>query len=57
MYIEMYGEVLELKTRTLGGTLILRTLVLLEALLKLIYGVRFGAKPFKPGIINMSFAI
>jgi len=57
MDIEINGEVLELKTSMLFGTLILRTSVLLTLLLKSIYGVLFGAKPLNPGIINISFAI
>jgi hypothetical protein len=57
MDIEINGEVLELKTSMSFGTLILRTSVLLTLLLKSIYGVLFGAKPFNPGIINISFAI
>jgi hypothetical protein len=57
IYIEIYGAVSALKTRTSCGTLILRTSVLLAALLKSIYGIRFGAKPLNPGTINIFFAM
>ena len=57
MYIEMYGDVLALKTRTPIGTLILRALVLLLALLKSIYGVWSGSNRLRPGTINIFFAM
>ena len=57
IYIEIYGAVSALKTRTSCGTLTLRTLEPLATLLKSIYGMRFGAKPLNPGTIIIFFAI